>query len=739
MSGISEKMLHGKSGTSLAMEALVLVGFLVLGIHNYLLFHGLVEIFGVIISVSIFLIAWNSRRIVQNSYLLLLGIAFLSVGIVDILHTLSYKGMGMFPDSGANHATQLWLTARFLQSASLLVAPLFIGRKVKEEYILAGYLAATILLLLSIFTFPVFPVSYIEGDGLTRFKIVSEEIIALSLVVAIGFHARKRQAFDPEVLQLIIASLAVAVLSELVFTLYTGVYDYFNMAGHLLKVVSFYLLYKAFIFTALAKPYHILFRELKESEQRLKAERDRARRYFDIAGVILVIIGADERVRLINREGVRILGLPEEEIVGRNWFDSFLPSNIREDLRVHFRRMVHSGERHETPLPGLENPIVTGSGEKRLIRWNNTILRDEYGEITGTLSSGEDITERRRAEELERYRELFENVDDSVFIVSRGERFLEANDRTLEMTGYSREELLGKQVREVVPLERIPLVEITERKIRREGRTQFEFDFRNKEGKVVPLYITCKATDFHGEPAYLCVARDITNLKMLQEELIRSERLAATGRATASIVHEIKNPLSVIGGFARAIRKRPEDTERVTRNASIIADEIDRLEALVSEMLDFSRPKPPRKERADLVGLLSDTLDLLRKDADARKVHIETEFPGQPLEADLDPSRMKQVFLNLTQNAINAMPEGGIIKVSATINDRWATVDIADTGRGIPAEHLERVFEPFFTTHGRGTGLGLAISQRIIESHGGSITLASEEGKGTTVHVQLPR
>jgi len=309
----------------------------------------------------------------------------------------------------------------------------------------------------------------------------------------------------------------------------------------------------------------------------------------------------------------------------------------------------------------------------------------------------------------------------------------------MEMTGYAREELLGKNIREIIHHGDFHEEEISGEKIRREGKINFEFDFHNKLGNHIPLYITCKVTNFRGEPAYLFVARDMSNLKMLREKLIRSERLAATGQATASIVHEIKNPLSIIGGFARSIRKHPEDSERVVRNAAISADETDRLETLVFELLDFSRPRPLQKERSDLIGLLNGTLDLLRKEAYSRKVRIETDFPEQTLEADLDPNRMKQVFLNLTQNAMNAMPEGGTIRVSAAVEDCWTMVFFTDNGRGIPADCQGRVFEPFFTTHGKGTGLGLAISHRIIESHGGFITLASEEGKGTTVQVRLPR
>ena len=447
-------LLAFKSGMSLAIELAILTGLFMIGLHNYLLFHGLVEIFSVVISASIFLITWNGRRMVRNNYLLLLGVAFLSVGFIDIIHTLAFKGMDYFSDIDENPATQLWLGARFLQSVSLLVAPFLFGRKIREGYLLAGYFTYLALLLLSIFTFPVFPLSFVRETGLTPFKIIGEYGIILVLIAAIFVHVRHKSIFDPEVLRLIVASIAVAILSELCFATYSSVFDLLNMAGHLLKVISFYLLYKAIVSTALAKPYNLLFRELLASERLLMEERDRAQRYFDIAGVMLIVIGIDQRVRGINRKGADVLGYRIDETIGKNWFDSFIPASIRDEVRSHFLRLIRGTVPTEDILEGFENPILTARGDERLIAWNNVILRDEQGNITGTLSSGEDITERRLAEEALRYRELFENVEDAVFIVDHEERFVEANDHVSRMTGYSREELFTMDVRGIIPPDR---------------------------------------------------------------------------------------------------------------------------------------------------------------------------------------------------------------------------------------------------------------------------------------------
>jgi PAS domain S-box-containing protein len=718
---------------------LILAGLYLISIYSYLLFHSVAEVFGVVISISLYLIAWNSRKIVRNNYLLFLGIAFLFVGIIDLLHTLSYRGMGVFPNTDTTLATQLWVGARYFQSISLLIAPIFLKRKMNEITILTLYSAAFVFLIVSTFIWPVFPISYIDGVGLTPFKIYSEYIISLIFLASVFFLRARRGSFDPLVYQLMIYSTLTAIISELSMTLYTDVYGYFNMLGHFLKIASFYFLYRAIVYTALAEPYTILFRDLKESEQLLEKERDRAKTYFDRAGVILVVIGTDEKVMEINRKGTEILGYNEKELIGRNWFDIVIPENIREDLRGKFRQLLKEDAIiHDITPEGFETPVLTRSVEEKLIAWNNSILRDENNEVVGTLSSGEDITERRRIEELKRYKELFENVEDVVFILDREGRFIEANDKLFEKTGYIREEMSSLTIRDIIRQEQVPFVAGIEEKLKNERSVQFEFGFRNKEGKDIPFFINCLRILYRGEKGFLFVARDITQIKLLQEQLIRSERLAATGRMAASIVHEIKNPLTTIGGLARSIPNKYDDRERTLRNAEIIVEEIARMEHLLSDMLDFSKPAKPRKVKTDLNGLISDTVSMLKGEITSHGIEFSMDIKGKKLELEADPDQIKQVFINVIQNAIHAMHGGGRLSVKTATGKPGAQVFIQDTGPGIPPENLEKIFEPFFTTTSEGTGLGLAISQKIVQSHGGTIMVASETGKGSTFTITLP-
>ena len=243
----------------------------IISLGNYLLFHTLAETFSIVVACGIFVIAWNSRGFIQNNYLLFMGIAYLAIGALDLLHTLAYKGMGVFQGFDSNLATQLWIASRYVESISLLLAPFFLGRKVKPNVVFLVYLVTFSLLTLLIFYLKIFPDCYIEGEGLTPFKKFSEYAISSVLLGSAYLLYRKRESFDKDIFQLLALSILVTVISELCFTFYISVYGLFNLIGHFMKIISFYLIYKAIIETGFQRPYTLLFKELKESNDQLES------------------------------------------------------------------------------------------------------------------------------------------------------------------------------------------------------------------------------------------------------------------------------------------------------------------------------------------------------------------------------------------------------------------------------------------------------------------------------------
>lgn len=248
----------------------VFIGLFIASQYNYNLFHTFAELFSIMISAGIFMIAWNSRKFVDNEYLLFIGISYIFISAIDLLHVFTYKGMNIVYVKDANIPTQLWIAARYLQSITLFMAPSFMKYKFDAKTLFVSYGLFTLLIIISIFYVPVFPAAFVEGSGLTNFKIISEYIIAFLFIGAIYKMFQYRNFFDKKFFKLIVWSISILVAAEFMFTLYISVFGFANILGHYLKIVSYYLLYKAIIEQGLIDPYEVLFRNLKNSELELQ-------------------------------------------------------------------------------------------------------------------------------------------------------------------------------------------------------------------------------------------------------------------------------------------------------------------------------------------------------------------------------------------------------------------------------------------------------------------------------------
>ena len=263
---------YGRALALAATIALLAAALYASSLHSYLLFHSMAELFSIVVAFAIFVVAWNARRIIHNNYLIVIGIAYLFIGFIDLLHTLGYEGMPLFPDH-PYVANQLWLAARYMEGGTLLAAFSFAraGKGVRAPAVFIVYTLLTTALLSSIFVFRVFPVCFLPGEGQTGFKIMSEYVISFILAAAIVRLYRHRDLFDPAVFRYLKWSLVFSILSELAFSLYVSNYSLVNMAGHYAKIAGFYLVYKALIETGFARPFETLFREIKQNERRLES------------------------------------------------------------------------------------------------------------------------------------------------------------------------------------------------------------------------------------------------------------------------------------------------------------------------------------------------------------------------------------------------------------------------------------------------------------------------------------
>ncbi|MFQ5861684.1 MAG: GAF domain-containing protein [Candidatus Brocadiales bacterium] len=223
-----------------------------------------------------------------------------------------------------------------------------------------------------------------------------------------------------------------------------------------------------------------------------------------------------------------------------------------------------------------------------------------------------------------------------------------------------------------------------------------------------------------------------------QEKLLRSERLVAMGEIASYVAHEIRNPLVTIGGFARSIERLSTENEKIHTSSKIIVQEVKRLEKILDNIREFSKPAEPRKTEVHINNLMEDTLALTERYLGEMGITVHKELGHNLPEALVDPAQMKQVFLNLIKNAVESMPEGGTLTVKTCVEDNSIKIDFADTGEGIPPEVIGKLFTPFFTTKTAGTGVGLAVSHKIIDDHEGTLSVSSAAGRGSVFSILLP-
>lgn len=236
---------------------------------NYLFFHALVEGFSIVVACGIFMLTWNTRKLHQSGFFICLGVASVFVACNDFLHVIAYKGMGVFPHTGADLATQLWLTGRFIQVSALVLAPFLLNRKVHPTLLFCIYLILFSLLAGSVFS-GIFPTCFQAGTGLTIFKIVAEYVLCLALVLALYVLRKNRHYFARRTFLLTSLAIWAFIFCELSFTLYQDVFGFFNMAGHLFKLAGYYFIYRGVVEAGLTRPFEILFRDLQQSEERLQ-------------------------------------------------------------------------------------------------------------------------------------------------------------------------------------------------------------------------------------------------------------------------------------------------------------------------------------------------------------------------------------------------------------------------------------------------------------------------------------
>lgn len=373
----------------------VLFGLLYLASrYNYNLFHSLAELFSIAVAFSIFAIAWNSRHFARSESLLFLGIALALVAITDLIHLLAYKGMGVLEGTDSNLPTQLWLIGRYQFTLVFLLLPFLIEKR-RPLFLMAlvGFCAVTAGLYGMLFITGVFPRALVEDEGLTLFKKGSEYAVCALLLAAGALLFRRRAKLAPRVIRLIGGAILLTIVSELAFTLYVDPYGFFNLIGHYLKILVFYLLYKAMVETTLVNPYGVLFRELQASEQLLARSEREFRSTFEQAAVGMARIDGEGRLLLVNERLGELSGYDAAELEALG-IAAILHPDDREG-EIDLIREVLLGRR---PTAVRETRLLRKNGALMWGRLTVSPVVDEAGNPEHVLLVVEDITEAKRVE-----------------------------------------------------------------------------------------------------------------------------------------------------------------------------------------------------------------------------------------------------------------------------------------------------------------------------------------------------
>lgn len=344
---------------------------------------------------------------------------------------------------------------------------------------------------------------------------------------------------------------------------------------------------------------------------------------------------------------------------------------------------------------------------------------------------------RALAESEEKYRNIFESSRDMIYITDQEGNFIDVNESGARILGYSKMELRKIKASDLYyhAEDRQGFIDA----IRQTGTvTNYEVTLKDKSGEKKYCIVSATLQHFpHGEFCILGVVHDITRRRKTERDLVVAEKLAMTGRVARMLAHEIRNPLTNINLTLEQLEfeaANPEfDTyfEMIKRNTRRISD-------LINELLLSSRPAEVVKEKHSLHKIIDDTLALALDRITLKNVKVEKNISDHMCELNIDAPKIKTALLNIIINAVEAVPStGGIIIINALNEDDHCVITIRDNGHGIPADHIKKLFEPYFTVKNGGMGLGLATSHNIIQSHGGSIEVESEVKKGTKFIIRL--
>ena len=497
--------------------AICLIGVIYIGFTNYLLFHCIIELFSILIAFMIFLIIIKTNKF-ENSQLpfTILCIAYGFIGCFDLLHTLAYTGMGVFPEYSHNLSTQLWIIPRYFESISLLLSCILFNKRVKIVPVFCVYLVASVILLASVFWWGIFPECYVEGSGLTAFKKISEYIISAILTIGVLILFLHRKKVSAKIFWFLVFSTITTIFSEISFVFYIQLYGLLNILGHIFKLISFYLIYKAIVESSLLNPYFEL-QYNKKKEQELLEILDASTCGSWIADL---------------RNGIVKYSPQWQKILG-------VENILFEDRPRYIENLVHPEDRqntisaHNSALEGkrakykTEYRIKTLNEEYIWVLFQAKVFYSEAGVPIKVYGTCTDITDSKQVEEKLResenkYRTMIETAGEGIVMAKPEGNYYFVNQRMVDMRGYPIDEILGKSSIDFSWPDWHPQVMQSRRELHQGDVIRGEFRFLRKDGSE--FWTAYNATPVFSQAgehvANFAMHTDITEHKRVEEEAL---------------------------------------------------------------------------------------------------------------------------------------------------------------------------------------------------------------------------
>lgn len=501
---------------------------------------------------------------------------------------------------------------------------------------------------------------------------------------------------------------------------------------------------------------HQVRQKNKELEQKIKRTEYKYQDLIENANDLIYTLNLKGDFIFINRRLSTLSSFAREDWIGRSFFDLVAPED-RVEARNNFNLTIKGKARI------FEIRLICQSGNPLFLSMNiNPIF--EKGEVVGAVGIARDITQRKKLEqeitELKNFNEsIIQSIGAGLITLDLERRITSFNNGAEEVLGYKNDEVVGKYLDEILPIEesRKLLLDVISHEHSLLNR-EIELT-RKDDSKVFVGYTVTPRIDNHNLKVGTIISfRDISQIKQMQMEVVRMDRLASLGVLASGIAHEVRNPLAGIKTMAQTLEEEIDKIDPRQEYLSRIIRQVNRLDELLRTLFSYAKPRQPIRKLHHLEDIIQEVDILLDDRLKKKKINYTKDFEPNLLKIHVDFHQIQQVIINLFLNALEAMPNGGRLEVKARVvetiiytRDRrkrtylnqnkealYVEVAVRDAGVGIKSDQLNIIFDPFFTTKPQGTGLGLSIVYRIIEEHGGEIRVDSKLGEGTTFTLLLP-